>query len=195
MADPEGSADEVTRLLNAAQRGTQGAIGDVFGVVFRELRELAAAMMQHERQGHTLQPTALVNEVYLKLQQQRSTACADRHQFLGVAATAMRRILVDHARTRGRQKRGEGAALVPFDDLRADQALAGPDAGSGDVVAIDEALGRLSAIDERMARVVELRFFGGLDPVEAAAVLGVSQRSCERDWAMARAWLRRELAG
>jgi RNA polymerase sigma factor (TIGR02999 family) len=151
---------------------------------------LAGNLLQHERHGHTLQPTALVNEAYLKLSAQRSTACTDRHQFLGVAATAMRRILVDHARTRSRHKRGSGTAPAPL-ELALDAAAP---AGT-DVVAVDEALQRLAAIDDRMARVVELRFFGGLDLVETAAVLGTSERTCERDWAMARAWLRRELAG
>lgn len=163
---------------------------DRFGEVFRELRELAAGLLRHERQSHTLQPTALVHEAWLKLQRQQSPAAEDRQRFLAAAATAMRRILVDHARTRGRQKRGGDAGRAPLDVVG---ELAAPT--TADVVAIDEALDRLAAVDPRMAQVVELRFFAGLDPVETAAVLGTSQRTCERDWAMARAWLRRELAG
>jgi RNA polymerase sigma-70 factor, ECF subfamily len=185
----EDPTAKVDRLLSAARDGADGAVGDLFLVVFRELRELAAGMLHHERHGHTLQPTALVNEAYLKLQQQRSTAIPDRQQFLAVAATSMRRILVDHARTRGRHKRGAGVQNVPFEDAP------GSPQETEDLVAIDEALDRLSTLDPRMAKVVELRFFAGLDPVETAAALGMSQRTCERDWSMARAWLRRELTG
>lgn len=147
--------------------------------------------MAGERGGHTLQPTALVHEAYLRLSQQRTEWESPSH-FLAIAATAMRRVLVDHARARNTAKRGGGAPTS------ADSAAAGLEAWLSlvdaiDVEAIDKALEKLAALDERQARVVEMRFFGGMEVAAVAAVLGVSERTVKSDWRVARAWLRREL--
>lgn len=179
----------LTELLASARAGRREALGEAFAVVAAELRHVAAALLARESPGHTLQPTALVNEAFLKLCSQRSTAIADRHQFLLVAAQAMRRILVDHARARLRQKRGAGCEPEPLDDVATHIDLP-----AVDMVALGEALDRLGERDERLARTVELRFFAGLQADEAARVLGVSLRTCERDWMLARAFLRRQLA-
>ncbi|MCR9248006.1 MAG: ECF-type sigma factor [bacterium] len=178
---------DVTRLLAAARAGDRSAFEAAFTIVLRELRGIAAHLLDRERLDHTLQPTALVNEAWFKLCQQRSVAIEDRTQFLAVAAQAMRRILVDHARTKGRQKRdgGQRHAL--------DETVLRFENNAIDLLALDEALDRLSERDERMARIVELRFFAGLDPQETSNALGIGLRTCERDWSLARAWLRREL--
>ena len=190
MSDPVSEPHDFTRLLVAARNGDHDALQQAFVVVFGELRRMASGLLKQERCGHTLQPTALVNEAYLKLCRQDSTAAAERGQFLAVAAQAMRRMLVDHARTRGRDKRRAPGHQVPLDET-----VAQYESRASDLVALDEALERLSARDARMGRVVELRFFAGLDPVETASALGIGLRTCERDWTMARAWLRQELAG
>ena len=187
---PPEPPGRVTQLLTAARAGKAGALDEVFALVFDELRRLANVLLERERADHTLQPTALVHELWLKLGQQHSTAIEDHDQFLQVAAQAMRRILVDHARTRGRVKRGSGAARVPLDD-----AMLAWDRHAIDLLALDEALDQLGLEQPRMAQLVELRFFGGLDSLDAARVLGVGLRTCERDWTLARAWLRRRLAG
>jgi RNA polymerase sigma factor (TIGR02999 family) len=157
---------------------------------------LAAARLADERPGQTLQPTALVHEAYLRLVDQRRARWESRAQFFAVAAQAMRRVLVDHARGRRRAKRGGGAALVTLTDVDAtsDGASASSDIGGVDALALDEALTRFAAIDPAKARLVELRFFAGLSIPEAAAALGVSPATVGREWAVARAWLRRELA-
>jgi RNA polymerase sigma-70 factor, ECF subfamily len=159
-------------------------------VVYEELRRQARRAMRREDAGHTLQPTALVHEAYLRLIDQRRAHWESRSQFFAVAAQAMRRILVDHARTRGRDKRGGGATPVTLAD--ADAAVESGDAV--DALALDDALTRFAAIDPAKARLVELRYFGGLSIPEAAAALGISQATAGREWAVARAWLRRELA-
>ena len=189
MPPADDEPGQVTLLLSAARAGDQQAFQQAFAVVHCELRQLAAGMLGLERRGHTLQPTALVNEAFVKLCKQRSMAVSDRQQFMAVAAQAMRRVLVDHARTHGRQKRdvGNGApmqsALVPG----APEVV--------DLVALDDALERLAVCDGRLAQIVELRFFAGLDPMETAAVLGIGLRTCEREWALARAFLHREMMG
>jgi RNA polymerase sigma factor (TIGR02999 family) len=186
-----GSGDapgEVTRLLQAAQAGDAAALDRLFACAYAELRRLAHRV-RAGRAGETLNTTALVHEAYLKLVPSADRSWEGRAHFFGVAARAMRQVLVDAARHRDAKKRGEGAALVTLDD----HALAQP-VRAEEVIALDEALERLAALDERWVRVVEQRFFAGLTAAETAAVLGVSVPTVERAWRAARAWLTRELA-
>jgi RNA polymerase sigma factor (TIGR02999 family) len=166
------------------------ATDQVFSLVYDELRRLAERILRSERRGHTLQPTALVNEAYLKLVEQRTVEWRDRAHFLGIAARAMRQILVDHARRRSAAKRGGGWQQVTLDDAVA----VGADA-EVELLALDDALEKLAANDERVAQVAEMRLFGGLTVKETAHVLGVSPRTVDDDWAVARMWLTRELGG
>jgi len=165
-----------------------------FTALYEQLRGLAAACLRQERAGHTLQPTALVHEAWLKLADQTKAEFADRGHYLAVAAMAMRRVLVDHARGKNRVKRGGGAERFMVDSM-----LLSPDASGGaastevDVIALDAALERLAALDERQARIVELRFFADMTVPEVAKAIGVSVGTVETDWRMARAWLHREL--
>ena len=186
MADP----GEVTRLLERASAGDAGARATLFDVLYRELRRVAEAAMRDERADHTLQPTALVHEAFLRLAGDQGRFESRAH-FLGVAAGAMRRVLVDHARGRNAQKRGSGATLVTVDDL---DDLPQPSVDDVDLVVLDDALSRLTALDARQGQIVELRFFGGLSVEETAAVVGVSERTVKREWQLSRAWLRREIA-
>ena len=185
---PRGDPKPVTDLLLAWSGGDEKARDELVGAVYAELRRRAGAYLRHERPGHTLQPTALVHEVYLRLVDQRSIRWESRSQFFGLAAQLMRRILVDHARARSAGKRGGGLMPVTFDE-----EVAGPGAGV-DVAALDDALLALAALDARQGRVVELRYFGGLSIEETAEVLGLSPATVKREWTMARAWLHRELA-
>lgn len=189
---PARDAANVTGLLRAWAAGDQGAIEVLLPIIYRELRRQARRAMRREPAGHTLQPTDLVHEVYLRLVDQRLADWQSRAQFFAVAAQTMRRVLVDHARARRRAKRGGGATHVTLDEGVGDAALAS-DAGV-DVFALDEALTRFAEIDPEKAHLVELRFFAGLTIPEAAAALGVSPATIGREWAVARAWLRRELA-
>lgn len=156
--------------------------------LYDELRALARAQLRGERTGHTLDTVALVNEAYLRLVQQGNIDPADRTRFFAIAATTMRRILVDHARARSRLKRGDGAVHMALDE---EAWLSDPEAE--ELLALDEALERLAAIHERASVVVQQRFFGGLSLDETAELLGVSRKTVQRDWLMARAWLRREV--
>jgi RNA polymerase sigma-70 factor, ECF subfamily len=179
---------QVTRLLKQFQSGDRSAIDRLFAAVYQELRGLAAQFFRREAKGDTLQPTALVHEAYVKLVDQKGVDWQSRTHFFAVAAQAMRRILVDHARRRGAAKRGGKQKRVLLEDDRL------PDLQPNeDLLAVDEALSRLAQLDARQAQLVELRFFGGLSVAEAADVLGMSKRSAEREWTMVRAWLRREL--
>ncbi len=157
--------------------------------LYQELHRLAAGKMHYERSGHTLQPTALVNEAYLRLADCSDTMWKDRAKVLGMAAHLMRHILVDHARAHRANKRGGGAVQVTFDE---NLEVAG--SSTVNVLAVDEALTRLGAFDQRQARILELHFFAGLTFEEIALQLGVSERTVKRDWTMARAWLRQELS-
>ena len=178
-----------TLILHRARGGLGDASDELSSMVYDQLRELASRYMKRERRGHTLQATALVHEAYLRLIDHGEASERDREHFVGIAACAMRRVLIDHARSRGRSKRGGGVRRVPLQD---DLALSPePDL---DLLGLDEALSRLQRADERRGRVVELRFFGGLTCEETASVLGVSLRTVEDDWYAARAWLRRELS-
>ena len=183
------TAPEVTELLRAWGAGDAGAAEALVPVVYAELRRQARSALRREREGHTLQATALVHEAWLRLDGQHDAHWESRNQFLAVAAQTMRRVLVDHERTRRALKRGGGATQVTLGD--AEHAVAAPDAV--DVLALDDALARLATMDPRKARLVELRYFAGLSIPEAAATLGVSLATVGREWAVARMWLRREL--
>lgn len=187
------TSHDVTRLLHALQQGEEGAADRLIPLVYAELHDLAAHYMRGERDGHTLQPTALVNEAYLRLVDSRGSSWQDRAHFYGVAAQAMRRILVDHARRKGAAKR-EGGQRVTLEE--AGLGTEG-DASSRalDLVALDLALEKLATIEGRYARVVELRFFGGLEIEQIAEVMGTSPATVKRDWTFAKAFLQRELDG
>lgn len=180
---------QITQLLKDWSEGNQAALGELLPLVYEELRRQASRYLRKERQGHTLQTTALIHEVYLKLAGQNEIEWQNRHHFFAIASTAMRRILVDHARTRHREKRGGNADDIPLDDAL---MIGSPQKGV-DLVALDEALIRLESLDQRQAKVVELRFFSGLTNDETAEVLGVSNATVRNDWAMAKAWLHGQL--
>ena len=181
---------EITRLLLAWSEGDGEALDQLAPLVYAELRRLAKSYMRKERAGHTLQTTALINEAYLRLIDAGQVEWRNRAHFFGVAACAMRQILVAMARERGCQKRGGGARQVSLDEAMVIDA--GPDE---DLVALDEALEALAQFDARKAQVVEMRFFGGLTEAEIAATLDVSSETVRRDWRLARSWLRRKLSG
>jgi RNA polymerase sigma-70 factor, ECF subfamily len=183
-------AADVTSLLQAWSDGNDEALHQLLPLVEQELRRVAARYMRGERPGHTLQPTALVNEAYLRLVGVKHVRWQNRAHFLAVSARMMRRILVDMARAKGYQKRGGRMPVVPLDEVE----IAAPAPGH-DLVALHDALDVLAAADARKSQVVELRFFGGLTVNETAEVLAVSPDTVMRDWAFAKAWLLRELAG
>lgn len=180
----------VTEILNRWGRGEREALDELLPLVYGELRSLADNYMRRERTGHTLQPTALAHEAYLRLVGAEPLQLHGRAHFLAIAATAMRRILVEHARARGRKKRGGDYERVSLGWVRAASGIS-----RIDLIALDQALERLSVDDPRKARVVELLYFGGLTSAEAAEVLEVTSRTVERDWQYARLWLLRELSG
>jgi RNA polymerase sigma factor (TIGR02999 family) len=186
MQPPEG----VTQLLKDWSDGDQAALDRLMPLVYGELRRLANNYLRRERANHTLQPTALVNEAYLRLVDQKNARWQNRAQFFGVAAQLMRRILVDHARTRQAQKRG-GSDQQRLSLTNVEQASDKPEI---DLLALHEALNELAEIDPQQSRIVELKFFGGLSIEETAEVLGIGHATVERDWKMARAWLRRKLS-
>lgn len=180
----------VTQLLIGWGKGDKEALDQLLPIVYDELRRQAARYLRRERVGHTLQTTALIHEAYLRLIDQKNVEWQNRAQFFGVAAQLMRRILVDHARTKKRAKRGGSDIRVSLADAEAfvkSQEL--------DVVALNEALERLEQIDEQQSRIVELRFFSGLTVEETAAVLTISPATVKRDWSIAKAWLYREISG
>jgi RNA polymerase sigma factor (TIGR02999 family) len=177
---------DLTGLLDDWSRGDRGALDRLLPLVYAELRRVAARQLRHERAGHTLQPSALVHEAYLRLVEQRNGDWQNRAHFFGVAAGVMRRILVDHARRQNAQKRGGGVQRVPLEQI-ADVA------GQSPVLALDHALRRLQTLDSGLARILELRVFGGLTIDEAAHVLNVSPSTAKREWRTAKAWLTREL--
>lgn len=197
------SAGVVTRILRDAAAGEPGAQDRLLAVVYNELRQVAGRLMEQERKGHTLQPTALVHEAYLRLLGKDEAQFESRGHFFRAAAEAMRKILIDHARRRGTQKRGGGRAALALSDVGtflAGQDPAGasgssPECGDGwdGLLALDEAISRLEVVDPGAAEVVRLRFFAGLGESAVAAALGVSERTVRRDWAFARGWLREAL--
>lgn len=180
---------EITRLLNRMGEGDTGAEGRLFDLVCRELRAEAHRQMRRQPEGHTLQTTALVHEAWLRLVRLTGSDWADRRHFLAVASRAMRSVLVDHAKARHRKKRDPGGRKLPLDVV-----TVAYEERSGDLLSLDAALTRLGEVDPDAVRVVELRFFGGLAMPEVARVIGCSQRTAERQWTFARAWLRKELA-
>ena len=199
-AEEKPQAGEVTRLLQAWASGEAGALDALWPLVYEDVRRLARRELSGERSDHTLQRTALVHEAFLRLAGQHSVEWLNRQQFLSLASKIMRRLLVDHARQRLAQRRGEGAKHMSLDDTRASlevdavQARAAFDDDRVDLLAIDSALERLERVDAGQSRIVELRYFGGLTLEEIAQVEGVSVPTVKREWAMARAWLKRELS-
>jgi len=180
----------VTAILNRVHEDKSSAYGALLPLVYDELKGLAAAYLRNERVGHTLQPTALVHEAYLRLVDQKGVDIQNRKHFLAVAARAMRQILIDYARRHRAAKRGGDRLRITLDEALAPEKK--PDV---DLIALDDALTELEKMDERKSRVVELRFFGGMTNEEAANVLDVSPKTTEADWYMARAWLRRSMSG
>lgn len=178
----------VTQLLVNWNNGDQAALNQLLPLVNDELRRLARHYLRRESPGHTLQPTALVNEAYLRLIDQRQVQWQNRAHFFGIAAQLMRRILVDHARRHAYAKRGGGAIQVSFDE-----GMAVTEAKAAELLAVHEALEKLNAMDARKGRIVELRFFGGLNLDETAEVLGISSPTVQREWRAAKAWLHRIL--
>jgi RNA polymerase sigma-70 factor, ECF subfamily len=185
-----GSPAEISALLAEMNSGRKDALGRLLPLVYKELRRLAGRCMRDERPGHTLQPTALVHEAYLRLAGQERANWQNRAQFMGIAGQLMRRLLVDHARKRHAAKRG--GALVTLDESIRDPGcrVAQPE----EILAVNEALDRLAILDPQQCRVVELRYFAGLSAEETAEAVGISQRTVEREWALAKAWLRTQLA-
>jgi RNA polymerase sigma factor (TIGR02999 family) len=182
--------NDLTAVLVDASRGDNAAAERLFPAVYDQLRALAGSYFRHQQSDHTLQATALVHEAFVKLIDQTAIRINDRTHFMAVAARAMRQVLVDHARSRSAAKRGGAWHRVALEGVAAQDGSA----HRLDVLALDDALGRLAALDERQAQVVELRFFGGLSVDETAEALDVSPRTVELDWKMARAWLSRALA-
>jgi RNA polymerase sigma factor (TIGR02999 family) len=182
-------AHDVTQLLAAWSNGDQVARDELMSVVYQELHRLAHHYMKQESPGHTLQTSALVNEAFLRLVDQRDVRWQNRAHFFGIAAQMMRRILVDYARSRRYAKRGGGVPAMSLDE-----ALIVSDERSAEVVALDETLARLAEFDPRKGQIVEFRFFGGLSIEETAEVLAVSPGTVMRDWTLAKAWLRREMS-
>ncbi len=183
------SPSEVTQLLHSWQDGDERALDDLLPLVYNEMRTLAASYLRKERAGHTLQPTALAHEAYVRLLGKRPAAVKDRAHFFALAAQAMRRILVDHARRYRAGKRIGVQEKVPLED--APELATAPRA---DLLEVHQALERLAEVNERQAKLVELRYFGGLTSTEVAEVLGASRATVARDWQVARVFLRRQLA-
>jgi RNA polymerase sigma factor (TIGR02999 family) len=187
MSEGDG---EITVLLQAWRGGDEQALEKLTPRVYRELHQAARRAMSREREGHTLQPTALINELYLRLSELRPVDWQNRAHFFALCARQMRRILTDLARTHHSDKRGGGAIAVPLDE-----APEVASTGHAEMIAVDDALKALALVDERKSKVVELRFFGGLSVQETAEVLKVSQDTVARDWRLAKAWLLREMGG
>lgn len=189
MDEDDKDRSDISRILRELGGGDREAFDKLMPLVYDELRRQASRFLRRENRDHTLQTTALIHEAYIKLIDQRHTNWQNRSHFFAIAAQAMRRILVDHARTKHRNKRGGHDIKLPLDEAMGIAA----DAKSVDLVALDEALARLEAIDPGQSRLVELRYFSGLSLEDTADVLGVSRSTAARDWAMAKAWLHREL--
>jgi RNA polymerase sigma-70 factor, ECF subfamily len=180
---------EVTLLLHELKGGNKEAERQLIPLVYGELRRIAAAYLRRERSPHSLQPTALVNEAYLRLTDVKEVDWQSRSHFFAVSATIMRRILVDHARANRARKRGQG-----WDPVSVNDAILPSPERAPEILALDEALTRLELLDERQAKIVELRFFAGMSEDEIGDILGISSRTVKRDWRLAKAWLFKELA-
>lgn len=185
MSEP---SHEVTQLLIQWSNGNKGALDQLLPLIYSDLRRLAGAYLRRERSQHTLQSTALVHEAFLRLVDQREINVKSRVHFFGIASQLIRRILVDYARQHNAQKRGGEAVRVTIDE-----SIAVPGGGEFDIISLEDALEKLAALDERQARIVELRFFGGLSIEETAEVLAISPATVKREWSLARVWLFREL--
>ena len=188
---PLAAKTDVTQLLVLWSQGEAGALERLLPIVYAELHRIAGCQLRRERREHTLNPTALVHELYLRLVDQRRASWQNRAQFFGVAARLMRRVLVDHARSRQADKRGGSATHVSLEEVGDQPGVA----ALADVLAVDDALERLAGQDPEQVRMIELRFFAGLTVEETAHVLGRSPRTVKREWRLARAWLHRELRG
>ena len=188
-AVPEVSSGEVTQLLERLRGGEPGSLDALVTLLYDELRRLARSRLRDERTGHTLDTTGLVHETWLRLFQQRTVDAATRAEFFAIASNTMRRILVDYARMRGRQKRGGGETAVPLEKV--EHFLS--DRAAEEVLGVDEALERLRELQPRAVRVVEMHLFAGLSLVEIATLLELSEKTVQRDWQAARAWLRKEV--
>lgn len=184
------SGADITRLLRTAASGDRRDLDALMAAIYDDMRRLAVSHLRGERDDHTLQPTALVHEAYLKLVDQRNTDWKDRLHFFSVASRVIRRILIDHARERLADKRGGGASRLRVDD----HEVAAP-ARAVDLLALDEALAELAELDEQQAKIVELRFFGGCSIEEVAELLAIGRRTVDRDWQAARTWLYCRLGG
>ncbi len=182
-------APEITRMLREWSSGNTEVLDELMSLVYSSLRKQAAGFLRRERPGHTLQPTELIHETYLKLAGQHDMDWKNRSQFFAISSSLMRRILVDHARAKKRDKRGGGAVKITLDEA----VVAGEPDNDLDLLELDEALKRLATIDERKTRIVELRYFSGLTLEETAAALKISRTTAADDWAFAKAWLHREL--
>ncbi|HEX2585218.1 MAG TPA: sigma-70 family RNA polymerase sigma factor [Steroidobacteraceae bacterium] len=199
--NPSSSSGEVTQLLQRWADGDAAVLDALWPLVYDDIRNLARRQLMSERRDHTLPGTALVNEAFLRLAKQRVTHWQNREQFLSLASQIMRRVLVDHARRRKAERRGGAAEKINIDDTLAAVALEDAQASNAfnddkiDVLAVDSALTALEQLDSTQGRIVELRYFGGLTIEETAAVVCVSPATIKREWALARAWLRRELSG
>jgi RNA polymerase sigma factor (TIGR02999 family) len=178
-------------MLRAWSDGSEEASEEFIRAVYSELRKRARYQLRRERANHTLQTSALINEAYMRMVDQRSVKWQSREQFFALAARLMRRILVDHAKTRQRQKRGGNAENIALEDVT--PIFAAGEVEQVDLIALDEALERLAALDQQQVQIVELRYFSGLDVKETADVLGISPTTVKREWAVARAWLKHEL--
>jgi RNA polymerase sigma factor (TIGR02999 family) len=180
---------EVTNLLLELKRGNKEAEGRLIPLVYKELRRIAAIHLRHEAPDHSLQPTALVHEAYLRLTNIKEIDWQSRSHFFAVSATLMRRILVDHARANNARKRGDGWDAISLNEA----ILPSPDRAP-EILALDEALSKLAMFDERQSKIVELRFFAGMNEDETGSALGISARTVKRDWRVAKAWLFKELS-
>jgi RNA polymerase sigma factor (TIGR02999 family) len=189
MDQPAATRSDISRLLRQWSEGNRAAMEELLPLVYDELHRQAARYLRRERATHTLQTTALIHEAYLRLIDQRDVQWQSRTHFFAIAAQMMRRVLVDYARAKHREKRGRGDVCLPLEVAK----LIADDKKGVDLMALDEALTRLAAMDEQQARVVELRYFGGLSLEETAEALHVSRATVARDWDVAKAWLRREL--
>jgi RNA polymerase sigma factor (TIGR02999 family) len=189
MSQSENNPQDITEMLREWSDGNREALDKLMPLVYEELHRQAARYLRRENQDHTLQTTALIHEAYIKLIDQKNVQWQNRTHFFAIAAQAMRRILVDYARTKHRDKRGGDDIKLPLDEA----TMIAVDEKNIDLIALDEALTRLNAIDEQQVRVVELRFFSGLSLEETAEALKISRATAARDWAMAKAWLLREL--
>ncbi|CAN5333277.1 sigma-70 family RNA polymerase sigma factor [soil metagenome] len=193
MSAPSLSQKEITAMLRAWGGGEQAASEDLIRAVYRELQRQARYQLRRERVNHSLHTTALINEAYIKLAGQRSVKWQNRGHFYAIASQLMRRILVDHAKSKHRNKRGGSDEDLALDDVLTTVAIAGPDKDEIDLLALDEALNRLAEIDEQQVKIIELRYFSGLNVPETAEVLKISPATVKRDWAVAKSWLKYEL--